>query len=164
MAVVHLGCRHSHSIRFDASHPHPVLYFQVPEKNVELTVYLRWMNSHSISFLHPSRPSWDLGKCLAEFGDASFHRNQKLPVYHDVGELHPNPFSIHMSGVNPLSTFRGTSGNGMKYLVSPTISGIEKSLYAMASVNFTQPPPPLLLGDANPSRPSLGPRQVPRRV
>jgi hypothetical protein len=52
----------------------------------------------------------------------------------------------------------------MKYLVSPTISGIEKSLYAMASVNFTQPPPPLLLGDANPSRPSLGPRQVPRRV
>jgi hypothetical protein len=28
-------------------------YFKVPEKTVELTVYRRWLNSHSISFLHP---------------------------------------------------------------------------------------------------------------
>ncbi len=39
----------------------------------------------------------------------------------------------------------------MKCLVSPAISGIEKSLYALTWVNFTQPPSPspILLGDVN---------------
>ncbi len=36
----------------------------------------------------------------------------------------------------------------MKRLVSPAISGIEKSLDAMTWVNFTRPTP--FLGDANP--------------
>jgi hypothetical protein len=44
----------------------------------------------------------------------------------------------------------------MKCLVSPAISGIEKSLYAMTWVNFTQPPPPILLEDAKPLSTFLG--------
>jgi hypothetical protein len=84
-------------------------YVKVPDKKLG-TDSLSTQDEFSLNLLPPpplDLPG-DLGKCLGEFSDASFHGNQKLPVYHDVGELNPNPSPIHMSGVNPLSTFRGT--------------------------------------------------------
>ncbi len=34
---------------------------------------------------------WNLGKCLGEFDDASYHRDRKVSVCHHLGEISPSP-------------------------------------------------------------------------
>jgi hypothetical protein len=141
-------------------------YFKVPEKNVELTVYRRWLNSHSIFFLHPllevATPPldlpWNLGECHEMFGVASYQWDRKILICHDLAEFHPAPppSPILLGDAKPLSTFLGTSASALESFITLAIIGAEKSRYVVIWVKSHPAPSPPLDDHANPLSTFLG--------